>query len=328
MKKIITVFLICFILIPFASAFFIVSGAESQKNSETTFLLCGFDEAALNTDVIILADYSFDDNTISFVHIPRDTYISSSPNCKINAVFPTLISEGKSKGEALSGFGDMLSRSLGTRIDCCIGFSSKAVSGLIDHIGGVNISLPEQITILDTAGAVKEIFPKGETHLDGNSSLVFIRARKGYPRGDLDRIDAQKIFIKGFLDKIRNETNLAEIVKGCVAFKDEWVIEGKLIDLFRMLMINRGRIDNISLRFANLPGLQLEDNKGIWYYSLNRSASDAMFSVLSFPRMSQVDPDAVYLNYNDESFSKVYFGDDIQYKIYDEKSIYDTTIFN
>ena len=120
------------------------SAVKELDEGGITYLLCGFDNAAENTDSMILVNYSFLSNEIHFIQIPRDTYFEYKGCTKVNSIYPLLRSSGKTPHEAMETLRATLSEALGIEIDAYVGYSIDAIANLVDDIGGVALDVYEE----------------------------------------------------------------------------------------------------------------------------------------------------------------------------------------
>ena len=298
----------------------IVEAVSGKRDDNTTYLLCGYDESGDNTDVIVLAHYNEAANSLSFVHIPRDTYYKGPSISKINAIFPDAVADGKSNVEALNTLRKAISNALGIRIDASIGCTMQNFVRLVNAIGGVNLNLPSSLIIKNESGA-DLLLAEGHNHLDGKDALSFVRARNGYTTGDIGRIDAQKLFLSAFIGRLKNDVGLTDIVKACISTGNGWTIDGKISNLFKMLAKNKGRIANISTKYANIPGLQTKNSAGEWYYTVSKYAADEFLNHLGVYRYGDVDEGGLLINESEPEFVKIYNTRDVKIKIYDDASL-------
>ena len=89
------------------------------------FLILGHDKVAKNTDIIMIVRCNIDENTISIVQIPRDTYVnvSGKKSHKINALYGAYYNNAKKAGskdptmDALSQLAGLLQTTLHIRIN-------------------------------------------------------------------------------------------------------------------------------------------------------------------------------------------------------------------
>ena len=329
MKRLISLLLLIFLL---PSVTLTINSCEGEaigvsaiSDKPISYLFVGYDDAGENTDSIILANYSFADNTMNFLQIPRDTFYKDAPLHKINAIFPSERSEGADKATAMLYFKNQLADALGVEITSHIGFSTKTFKDLIDAIGGVNLNLPKDIAVKDSRGNIILELYRGDNLLFGDDALLFVRARNVYIRGDLGRVDAQKLFISAFVKKLQEDISVADIISAFISCKDGWIIDAKLGDFFKILSLNRGRLNNIEVKFATLPGDAVQDLNGKWYYSVSKSGANEVLNTFGFYRTFGFDINKKMLLQNVDSFSKVYYGNYIA-KIYDMSSLSDIDI--
>ncbi len=296
-----------------------------MKDKPITYLFAGYDDAGENTDSIILANYTYSTNTISFLQIPRDTYFSSAPLGKINAVFPSERSKGEEQSSAMLSFRNQLADTLGIEITSHVGYSTTTFRDLIDAIGGVNVYLTKDISVKDSSGKIILDLSVGDNLLLGDDALLFVRARSEYIRGDLGRVDAQKLFMSAFIKKLQEDITVADILSAFISCKTGWIIDAKIGDFFKILSLNQGRLKNIKVNFATIPGEAVADSKGIWYYSISRKPAEKMLDELGFYCASAFDNKQKLLNLYENSFAKIYFGN-YTTQIYDMGSLSDMDI--
>lgn len=302
-----------------------IVGVSNIKDKPITYLFAGYDDAGENTDSIILANYTYATNTISFLQIPRDTFFSDAPFGKINSVFPSERSKGLDQSTSMLSFRNQLADVLGVEISSHIGYSTETFRDLIDAIGGVNVYIPKDIAIKDSSGKAILELTSGDNLLLGDDALLFVRARNVYIRGDLGRVDAQKLFISAFIKKLKDDITVADIISAFISCKTGWILDAKIGDFFKILSINRGRLKNIKVNFATIPGDAVSDSDGIWYYSISQKATENMIDELGFYRAAAFDTNKKLLNASEDGFVKIYYGNYIT-KIYDMGSLLDMDI--
>ena len=320
MKKLISLGLICaLVFLPGTFFSFVKNGvrslADNISKSNYTVLLCGYDDAAYNTDSIILANFDSELKTVSFLQIPRDTYLDfSSGQNKINGYIPERISSGVSLSDAMKEFTDELSYSLGIKIDGYMGYTMRAVSGAIDQLGGIDVNLPVSVTGTDLNGNTVKL-KEGVSHLTGSEAVVFLRYRKGYALGDLSRLDAPKIFISALADKLRDEMSLRRLAKILFGNNDGVVTDLGLFDALGFSVKNLKAVKSVSLNFADMPGEHLMSSDNVSYFCLNKDASSELLVHLPFYKISVFDRDKRFLKKNDNSFAQSYYRVGVDYRI-------------
>ncbi len=82
--------------------------------------------------------------------------------------------------------------------------------GVVNAIGGVDLNVPTRMYYVDMYQDLYiDLYP-GQQHLNGDKAEQFVRFR-GYPGGDVARLDAQKLFINAFLDKVLSFSTVTKI---------------------------------------------------------------------------------------------------------------------
>lgn len=167
------------------------------EEESITLLFCGLDETELLTDVIILARYDVTNQRLTALHIPRDSFIGEGYiTGKINSVYghPRFHESGVEELKAL------LEEQLALTIDYTATVTLEGVRSIVDAFGGVEVDIPQRIEFLPG-----KVIEPGLQTLNGEQAEWFLRYRKGYPMGDLGRIDAQELFLKAALDMVREK---------------------------------------------------------------------------------------------------------------------------
>ena len=249
------------------------------------FLFVGQDRIALNTDVIMLISFNTTLKQINVLQIPRDTYIElSNYSGKINGLYAQYyINSGSDKKGSLRKLADTLEENLCIKIHNFVHINLDGVRVIVDSIGGVDITLSADTTI----GGKK--YTAGKHHLNGEESEKFIRHRATYVQADIGRIDAQKIFMSAFIQKIKSNFNLSTIstlvtqaiknVTTDISLSDAVYYAKQLLgidmnNIHFMSMIGRGTMSNA-------------DGSGLSIYVMvrknMREMIDRYFNIYNFP---------------------------------------------
>nr|WP_307097511.1 LCP family protein [Rhodococcus sp. SORGH_AS_0301] len=203
------------------------------------------DEVANNTDTIILIRVPNDGSSASAISIPRDAYVNvpGIGDSKINAAYGAtkeekrleLVESGVPDAEA-----DSESTLAGRKalIDSVAGLTGVTVDhyaevGLLgfvlltDAVGGVDVCLNAPVDE-PLSGAR---FAAGQQTLSGADALSFVRQRHDLPRGDLDRIVRQQVFMASLVRKVLSARTLSNpgtlgqlgsAVQRSVTIDDDW----------------------------------------------------------------------------------------------------------
>ncbi|MET0134574.1 MAG: LCP family protein [Kibdelosporangium sp.] len=182
----------------------------------------------VNTDTIILVRIPKDGSKGYAISIPRDTYvpIPGYRDDKINAAYGAtkyrtaqeLAAKGGMDRATIEVESDKAGRSVlaqsvqdltGVRVD---GYAEVNLYGfylLTEAIGGVTICLNHG-TSDPNSGAN---FRKGVQKISGGAALAFVRQRDGLPRGDLDRIVRQQVFLGAAVRQVLSAGTLTDPAK-------------------------------------------------------------------------------------------------------------------
>jgi LCP family protein required for cell wall assembly len=238
---------------------------DAGHGSTYIYLAVGKDEISGLADVIMLISFDTENLKINIVQIPRDTYFNCTRRTykKINGAIGTL--------GGIDKFAAELEAALGIKIDHTVEFTLSALGELVDLVGGVTVNIPHKMEYSDPDQNLYIYLEPGEHLLDGDKAKQFVRYRSGYARGDIDRIDAQKIFMAAFIDKMTtvNILKLPAIIKlmlneiktdmnfsECLSFAKK-ALSVKLSDVVMLTM----------------PGCDIRTEAGTWYYIINRRAA-------------------------------------------------------
>ncbi|MCO7221283.1 LCP family protein [Klenkia sp. PcliD-1-E] len=196
-----------------------VNGAE-HAGQEMNLLLVGMDSRAglstaqedanstggsdgeLNTDTMILVHVPADGSGVSFVSLPRDTYvpIPGYGEGKLNSAYADAFgaTDGDAQARDAAGMGLLVqtaSQFTGLQIDHYAEVDLAGFLQLSSIVGGVQVDLC-QATSDSYSGAS---FPAGVQTIQPDQALSFVRQRHGLPQGDIDRTIRQQVYIAGML---------------------------------------------------------------------------------------------------------------------------------
>ena len=203
------------------------SRSDAEGNALTTDeinMLRAGDEENDNTDTIMVIRIPNDGSSATAVSIPRDTYIhdAKNGNMKINGVYGTYKNEKKaelsqkggiegakleeeSKNAGRKALMDTVSNLSGIKIEHYAEVGLLGFVLLTDAVGGVDVCLNEAVD--DEFSGAK--FKAGRQTLNGPDALSFVRQRHGLPRGDLDRVVRQQVFMASIVNKVLSSGTLS-----------------------------------------------------------------------------------------------------------------------
>ncbi len=154
--------------------------------------------ARSDTNIVVRVDPT--QNLVTMVSIPRDTKI-------------TIDGYGENKFNAAYNYGGVAStvqeanQLLGVEISHYAEVNFDELVGLVDAVGGVDVTVDERIDDTDADGSTDNpnaqhiVIEAGEQHLDGTQALVFARSR-AYVDGDFTRTANQRKLITALVNKV------------------------------------------------------------------------------------------------------------------------------
>ena len=273
----------------------------SEKGMPTNVLLVGEDRTSGLYDVLMLLHVDPESSRASILQIPRDTYATYAEGSyrKINGAAKRL-----GGMEELCAF---LSESLGVSIDRYVCMELEAFSKIVDALGGVEITLPDALHYDDPSQNLSIHLPKGEQTLDGKTAEYFVRYRMGYVRGDLGRMDAQKLFLSALAKKARSSLGVLSAVRLAITVLP-YVETNLEIAEVTSLVRTAFSIPDEAVLMVTLPGKEaVAQQSGASYYVLSSKATYELL-VSYFGATGTFDPLFVFRNSRYNDFCEIYDG--------------------
>jgi LCP family protein required for cell wall assembly len=174
------------------------------------------DDVSTNTDTIILVRIPNDGKSATAISIPRDSYVQAPGlgKTKINGVYGSTreqkrtqlvesgVSDAEADKQATQAGRDALIKTVadltGVTVDHYAEIGLLGFALITDAIGGVNVCLKE--TVYEPLSGAD--FPAGWQRLDGLQALSFVRQRHDLPRGDLDRVVRQQVYMASLAHQV------------------------------------------------------------------------------------------------------------------------------
>ncbi len=191
-----------------------------RKEGFYNFLLIGKDKGGANTDVLMVLSFDTENDKIAILQIPRDTYVNVPYSFKkVNAVYAAgyniAANQGKNNEErtlaGVEALKDTILTNLGIVIDRHVFVDISGFRNIVDAIGGVDVYVQHDMYYYDEYQNLEISLSRGQHHLDGRAAEGFVRFRSGYINADIGRMDAQKIFMSAFLDKLFSVSTITKI---------------------------------------------------------------------------------------------------------------------
>lgn len=171
-----------------------------------------------NTDTLILLRVPKSGGAASAISIPRDTSVrveERDRDEKINGVFgitkaletQRMVGAGEKDRTKINLASDEAGRTsliqavqtlTGARVDHYVEVSLYGFYLLTQAIDGVDVCLNHSTSDPDSGAS----FRRGPQTVRGGDAVAFVRQRKNLPRGDLDRIVRQQVFLSSAMQKL------------------------------------------------------------------------------------------------------------------------------
>lgn len=196
-------------------------------DNELAMLHAGPDQGELDTDTMILVHIPAGGKQATAISFPRDSWVQLAGGYgynRLNAAFAfahnaeagRLRAQGVTDAAQIEQQADLAGRkNLIATIEQLIGntiqinrYAEINLAGFYDMslaVGGVQVCLNNATSDSYTGGS----FPAGVQTISGLSALQFVRQRHGLPRGDLDRIVRQQVFLGALAHKVLSAGILA-----------------------------------------------------------------------------------------------------------------------
>lgn len=212
----------------------------NEGDGRINILMLGEDDEASLTDSILVASLDPVNKKVAMVSIPRDLWVSSETagGTKVNAVYPLAKQaalrdnpddERAAKKVAVEELQGIVEEVLGININYYFTVDVAGFERAVEVVGGVTMNVPEELAVSehmwdDVRGVPYYLdVPPGEQEFNPQRALFFVRSRKTSARGDFDRSERQRLFIRALADEMLSAgtyTNPVRISQLMDTFKD------------------------------------------------------------------------------------------------------------
>ncbi len=185
------------------------------RDKTMNILVCGADinqdrennEEATSTDVIIVANIDLESNRATLFQIPRDAYVGEDlvVTGKINALYNYGYKDDPNGPQGITALAQTIYDQFKLPVDNYVLISMEGFRKAVDVLGGIEVTIDER---LDLDAMVLE---PGTHLLDGETAELFVRARKNYAQADIKRLDVQRYFLAGLMNRLMN-TSTTELI--------------------------------------------------------------------------------------------------------------------
>lgn len=162
----------------------------------------GTHDGAQLTDSIMVISLNQETGDVAMLSLPRD--LKASPTCtatgKINEVYWCNNMDGNDEKAGAEALSEEVSDILNVDFQYYAHLNWGSLVQIVDTLGGINITLDEDINDNYYTGAV---FEAGKTYtIDGAEALGLARARHGTTNGDFSRGASQQKILVGIKEKV------------------------------------------------------------------------------------------------------------------------------
>jgi LCP family protein required for cell wall assembly len=184
---------------------------EGLSQSERNKLSTG-NEGSKRSDTMILAHLSGDNQRVTLVSFPRDSYVTIPAH---TSAAGEEVGEAKNKLNAAYAYGGpalaikTIEANTGVSIDHYVEIDIAGFVDVVDALGGAEVCVKEDVYDKDSGLDLDA----GKHQLDGAQSLAYVRARKIYADSDLGRIRAQQAFLGSLVRKALSADTLTDPIK-------------------------------------------------------------------------------------------------------------------
>ena len=293
-----------------------IDDAQTLNSGRTyNYLLLGKDRASGLTDVMMIASVDTKDKCASVIQIPRDTYARyrTGGYSKINGALSALGAKDLCR---------FLEENMCLSLDGYFVFSLDTFSKVVDTLGGVEIYLPSDIEYTDEYQGLSIDLHEGHQILDGKAAEQLVRYRSGYVRGDIGRMDAQKLFMSAFIRQVKSSLTPSSALNIARELWSDIETDVGFLELATVGFCCFD-IEEENIRMVTIAGEDIRSSEsGAWFYVLSKSSSENILRDLADAKISDGDFDknGVFRNPSSPDFERIYLSD-IEYRTRNSKEI-------
>ena len=275
--------------------------SNAHQTQVVRILVMGCDASERLTDSIFILALNSASGEVGVVQIPRDTYADYTERDykKINGAWSRL-------GPA--EIRRFYASALGIPLDGFVILNLSDLRRMVDAVGGVDVEIPMDMDYSDPAQGLEIHLKQGRVHLDGRGAEHFVRYRSGYATADLGRLDAQKLFMEAFAERVQSLPKaqaLRLLAASLTALQTDLPLPGILRIVSALEACSAE-----SIRFVTLPGQAVQGSSGAWYYSLNREGAlrvcEEYLFVDRLAESGRFDPEEIFDRKDHPRFHQIY----------------------
>lgn len=193
---------------------------ETNGMVKINILVIGVDKTGGLSDVIMVVRYDEEHNKLMAMSIPRDTYVKyGNSTMLINSVYGA----GKirdDEGGGITAVAKTVTALTGLGINYYVQFDVGTFAKLVDELGGVEFTVPQDMDYDDAEQDLHIHLKKGKQILDGDNAESLVRFR-GYPQADLKRVEVQQDLLKALIQQKLNADYITKVPGIYNSIKDD-----------------------------------------------------------------------------------------------------------
>lgn len=256
-----------------------------------TILFLGMDESGELSDVDWILQLDLINGTMNILQIPRDCYMpdyASYSTAKFNSIY----SGGQETGVTpIQRVVNAIEENFCVYVDCYVKLNCKDIASIVDSIGGIPITLPEEILY-----EADKVLPAGEQVLDGQQAEWFVRFRHDYAEGDIGRVKAQRIFLAAAMQKMLNMSQTELMSAMQKIYKNQWIATDLSLEQVSMVAdFASARLSMDSVNVFMVPGEGATyypgDGSSQSVYSIHKSATIGILNAHFRPYQNEIYPE-------------------------------------
>jgi len=253
----------------FLNSISVEGGAEGYPVPERRVNVVVMGVANGLADSIMLCSFDPMDRDLDVVSIPRDTYVErkghkTSASNKINSSY------GRGGADSVV---DSVVALTGVPVHYYVKVDYKAVKAIVDAIGGIKVTVPQDMNYDDPVDGLHIHFKEGQVVSKGEDIIKLLRYRKnnkggGYKERDLGRVKMQQEIVKLGIEKVLKGNVVSNFLKLQGPIKE--YVETNMSPKQMMFYITKAqKIKKESISFRTIPG-RADSINHLSFYVVNK----------------------------------------------------------
>lgn len=231
--------------------------------NRTHFLMAGVDNSQMRVDTLMLVSLDKKDKNVTVLSIPRDTAVTIDG--ELYKISTSMEQEGGDQKVI-----DAVRNNLGIPVNYYVRINFESLRNIVDTLGGVAFNVPVDMHYEDPYQDLTINLSKGEQVLSGEQAEGLLRYRRGYAKGDIDRIQVQQDFLKELIKQKYNTSDITKLKDGYDELSKNIVTNIPVADL---LKYRDAKVDNIKM--VTVPG-ETEEINGMYFYQMDGEKLEEM----------------------------------------------------